>query len=175
MENTNYTDEIRNQYVTLLNKELNNEKISRQVEKSIYNYTIELSTKKNYHKKWSDPYFKKLYVSKIRSIYSNIKEDSYIKNENFKNKILSNEIDPKNIASLSVFDIYPEIWKSLLDDKSKKDKLKYEYKPEAMTDIFKCRKCGSRSCSYYELQTRSADEPMTQFINCLNCNNSWKQ
>ena len=50
-----------------------------------------------------------------------------------------------------------------------------ELKPEAMTDNYKCSKCGSRKCSYYELQTRSADEPMTQFINCLNCNNRWKQ
>ena len=39
----------------------------------------------------------------------------------------------------------------------------------------KCRKCGSRSTSYYEVQTRSADEPMTQFITCLDCNNRWKQ
>ena len=55
------------------------------------------------------------------------------------------------------------------------DKLKYELKPEAMTNVFKCRKCNSRSCSYYEVQTRSADEPMTQFITCLNCNNRWRQ
>ena len=57
----------------------------------------------------------------------------------------------------------------------KKDKLKYELKPEAMTDMFKCNRCGSRSCTYYELQTRSADEPMTQFITCLTCKNHWKQ
>ena len=44
-----------------------------------------------------------------------------------------------------------------------------------MTDAFKCKRCGSRSCSYYEVQTRSADEPMTQFVNCLECNNRWKQ
>jgi transcription elongation factor S-II len=44
-----------------------------------------------------------------------------------------------------------------------------------MTDMFKCRRCGSRSCNYYEMQTRSADEPMTQFITCLDCNNHWKQ
>ena len=61
--------------------------------------------------------------------------------------------------------------------KEKQDKLKYDMKPESMTDEFKCRKCGSRSCSYYEVQTRSADEPMTQFVNCLNpdCGNRWKQ
>ena len=33
-----------------------------------------------------------------------------------------------------------------------------------MTDQFKCRKCGSRSCSYYEVQTRSADQPMTNLL-----------
>ena len=39
-----------------------------------------------------------------------------------------------------------------------------------MTDAFKCRKCGSRPTSYYEVQTMRGDEPMTQFITCLNCN-----
>ena len=62
-----------------------------------------------------------------------------------------------------------------LKDLGKMDELKYKIKPEAMTDQFKCRKCFSRSCSYYEVQTRSADEPMTQFITCLNCKNRWKQ
>ena len=56
----------------------------------------------------------------------------------------------------------------------KKEKLRYELKPEAMTDQFKCRKCFSRSCSYYEVQTRSADEPMTIFVTCIKCNNTWK-
>ena len=55
------------------------------------------------------------------------------------------------------------------------DELKYKLKPEAMTDQFKCGKCYNRSCSYYEVQTRSADEPMTQFITCLVCKNRWKQ
>ena len=52
---------------------------------------------------------------------------------------------------------------------------KYDIKPESMTDRYKCRKCGSRKCSYYEVQTRSADEPMTQFITCLKCNTRWRQ
>ena len=81
----------------------------------------------------------------------------------------------KNIANLSVYDIFPDNWKYMLEERSKRDKLKYELKPEAMTDMFKCKKCGSRSTSYYEVQTRSADEPMTQFITCLNCNKRWKQ
>ena len=29
-------------------------------------------------------------------------------------------------------------------------------------------------CSYYQLQTRSADEPMTTFVTCINCGARWK-
>ena len=40
--------------------------------------------------------------------------------------------------------------------------------------LFTCDKCRSNSTTYYEMQTRSADEPMTAFINCLDCLNRWK-
>jgi transcription elongation factor S-II len=43
------------------------------------------------------------------------------------------------------------------------------------TDMFRCGKCGQRKCCYYQLQTRSADEPMTTFITCVPCGNRWKQ
>ena len=115
-----------------------------------------------------------MYINKIISVYSNLNEKSYIKNDYLLNEILSKNINPEDIAKL-VYNIFPENWKELLNEKSKRDELKYKLKPEAMTDQFKCRKCYSRSCSYYEVQTRSADEPMTQFITCLNCKNRWKQ
>ena len=39
---------------------------------------------------------------------------------------------------------------------------------------FTCFKCKSNKCTFYQLQTRSADEPMTTFVTCLNCGNRWK-
>jgi len=45
---------------------------------------------------------------------------------------------------------------------------------KAMTDEFKCGKCKQRKCSYYQQQTRGADEPMTVFIRCTNCGNRWR-
>lgn len=47
-------------------------------------------------------------------------------------------------------------------------------KPTAETAMFKCSKCKTRKCSYYQLQTRSCDEPMTTFVTCVNCGNRWK-
>ena len=158
-----------------LNKLLQNEPVSRKVERSIFNYAIQESTQRKIRKHWDNPFFKKLYLAKVRSVYSNLKSDSYIGNKDFMERVLSNDIDSREIATLSAYDVFPENWKDLFDSKTKQDKLRYELKPEAMTDVFKCHRCGSRSCSYYEVQTRSADEPMTQFINCLDCGNRWKQ
>ena len=36
----------------------------------------------------------------------------------------------------------------------------------ATTDQFQCGKCKKRQTSYYQMQTRSADEPMTTFVIC---------
>ena len=172
---SNLDDNFRNKIVLKLNQQLNNELISRSIEKAVYNYVIDLAKEKNIKRNWSNSVFSELYLLKIRSIYSNIDETSYIKNINFKKRILNGDINEQNISKLNIYDIFPENWKDFLEYKTKRDKLKLEYKPEAMTDQYKCRKCGSRSTSYYEVQTRSADEPMTQFITCLNCNCRWKQ
>lgn len=42
------------------------------------------------------------------------------------------------------------------------------------TDAFRCGKCKQSKCTYYQMQTRSADEPMTTFVRCVNCGNRWK-
>ena len=173
--NSNIHDVFRNKIVEKLDKILRNKTNSRIIEKSIYNYIIKFSKKTNIQRSWDNDAFKNLYLTKCRSIYANLDSTSYIKNNNFLKNINNGKIDISNIANISIYDIFPENWKEILELKSKKDKLKYELKPEAMTDVFKCRKCGSRSTSYYEVQTRSADEPMTQFITCLDCNNRWKQ
>ena len=165
----------RNKMVEKFNVLLNDKTLSKNIEKSIYNYVIDTAKERNIMRKWNNIIFLNLYINKIISVYSNLDGNSYIQNNYLLNEILKNNIDSGKIANLSVYNIFPDNWKALLNEKSKRDELKYKLKPEAMTDQFKCRKCYSRSCSYYEVQTRSADEPMTQFITCLNCKNRWKQ
>ena len=166
----------RKEMIEIYYKIIKNKKITYLIEESVFNYTIDLATKKNIKRQWNNSIFLNLYLSKNRSLYSNINKNCYINNDTFLSRIKKmKHSELKNIANLSVYDIFPDNWKYMLEERSKRDKLKYELKPEAMTDMFKCSKCGSRSTSYYEVQTRSADEPMTQFITCLNCNKRWKQ
>ena len=173
MDFNNTSDQIRNFCVEKFNSEINNIYQSKLLERDIYNHTIEIAKQKNYKRNWDNKIFKNLYLNKIISIYTNIKKDSYVNNTTLLNKIKQNKI--KNICKLNVTALHPDAWKELLNKKSKIDKIKYSIKPEAMTSLFKCRKCGSKSTSYYEVQTRSADEPMTQFVTCLQCNARWKQ
>ena len=108
------------------------------------------------------------------SIYSNLKSDSYIGNNELLDKLENDEIKGYDIAFLSPSDLFPSRWKELLDKKLKIDKCKYERRTEIATDIYRCGKCKERKCTYYQLQTRSADEPMTTFVTCINCGNRWK-
>lgn len=45
---------------------------------------------------------------------------------------------------------------------------------ENQDGMFKCRRCNSLKTTYYSLQTRSSDEPMTCFVTCTECKNRWK-
>lgn len=40
--------------------------------------------------------------------------------------------------------------------------------------LFKCGKCKSKKTDFYQLQTRSADEPMTTYVTCKECGHRWK-
>ena len=71
-------------------------------------------------------------------------------------------------------EICPEKWNKLIDAKIKRDINMTSVNMAAATDEFKCYKCKKKKCTYYQLQTRSADEPITTFITCLVCGNRWK-
>ena len=91
-----------------------------------------------------------------------------------KSQIETGEITPQEIAFLTHQELNPGRWKELIERKMKRDESKFNTNIQASTDMFTCKKCKSKKCTYYELQTRSADEPATIFITCLDCGKHWK-
>ena len=104
----------------------------------------------------------------------NLSPDGYVKNTSLLDRLKNKEISAKDIPFMSHQEIHPELWNPVVDAKIKRDKSKCEVNLEAATDEFKCFKCKKSKCTYYQLQTRSADEPMTTFVTCINCGNRWK-
>ena len=164
----NFRAKIREKLCTFFHESDTAEKHASNLEKGVHNWAIKESTNKKVVKKWDNPFFFQIYLDHLRSIYNNLKNEKLIEMVN------NGEIKSHELAFMTHQEICPEKWEELIKAKSIRDKNKFEQNLEAMTDTFKCRKCYSRKCSYYQMQTRSADEPMSIYINCLCCGNRWK-
>lgn len=138
------------------------------LEKGIFNYAIKEANNKKIVKKWENKAFAQIYVDKLRTIYMNLKNPELLQN------IRNGEIVPQSIAFMTHQELNPSLWKILIDQKIKRDASKFTTNIQASTDMFTCKKCKSKKCTYYELQTRSADEPATIFVTCLDCGKHWK-
>lgn len=159
-----FRSNIRNKLCNILNNKKNGENL----EIGIYNYSVKMADERDIAKKWANVYFVQIYIDKLRSIFSNLK------NEEVKNLLINKEIKPHELAFMTHQEMMPTIWDDLLELKKIRDENKYQPKLEASTDDFTCWKCRSKKCTYYQLQTRSADEPMTTFVTCLDCGSRWK-
>ena len=166
---------IREKCINKIDDIFNDLKISQELEKSIYNSCISYSNENNIQKKWDNTVFKSLYNDKIRHLLVNIDNNSYIKNNYLKDNIDNGTIKVGNVCNLEPFETFPDIWKKIRDKIELQEKIAEETKHMATTDMFRCGKCKKNKTVYYKLQTRSADEPETTFITCVNCNNTWKQ
>ena len=137
------------------------------IEKSIYNASLKEAERNKVLKKWDNTRFVRIYIDRFRSVLNNLTNEVV-------SKINDGVIESKNVGFLTHQELNPDKWHTLLEQKSKRDKSKFEVNVEAATDTFTCRKCKSNKCTYYQMQTRSADEPMTTFVSCIECGNRWK-
>jgi len=147
--------------------------------------TLEIS--KEYHDKLNQYYT----VDQIPDILNliekyckNFCDTNYSNHTNLKSLILAQINDlcadnKDNIITYDSIDEYlyktpqercPKIW----DEIMKKNEFIEDKKNNVYTtDIYECYKCHKRRCTIEIIQTRSADEPATTFVNCVVCGNHW--
>ncbi len=146
----------------------------KDLEKGIYNWCIDYATQRGIIKNWDNGVFVQLYMDKFMSVMANLDKSSYVKNQDLLPRLMNNEFQPQHIAFMTREHVYPGVWRDIIDEKIKRDANIGENTVTAMTTQYKCGRCKKRECVYYELQTRSADEPTDLRITCLNCGNKWR-
>ena len=89
-------------------------------------------------------------------------------------KLKTKQITPEDFAQLSAIELYPSVWKAAIEKIIELEKRLYS-RSESAAIIMWCSSCKKKTkCDYYQMQTRSADEPMTTFVTCLECDRKWK-
>jgi DNA-directed RNA polymerase subunit M/transcription elongation factor TFIIS len=145
------------------------------LEGTIYNHCLQSSKKKNIVPDWTNQQFLNYYIRKIRHISVNLHPNTYIENKNLYERYRSGECSIEEIISLTETELFPERNRELAEKMFLREQRLLEGNKAAATDQFRCPRCGKRQCTFYEMQTRSADEPMTIFIQCVNCGKRWTQ
>lgn len=115
----------------------------------------------------------KSYRERYRIIYSNIISKN---NTDLKHKINNGDVTPIFLVNCDAKELAPEHLKQKMDEISKQNLFNAQGATieRSVTDRFTCGKCKEKKVSYYQLQTRSADEPLTTFCTCEACGNRWK-
>lgn len=136
---------------------------------------------------WSEfPTDKKAYADKARSLAFNLKKNSALTLQ-----LLLGQVTAEVLVKLPTEELASEDIRKKKEEEAKKllesTRLDWEQANEAKINemcgirgkslaasLFTCGRCKSTKTTSTQKQTRSADEPMTVFVLCLNCGKRWK-
>lgn len=113
------------------------------------------------------------YRQKILSLVSNLKD---ARNPTLRDRVLSGEISGETLYTMKPHEMASDDVKKDIEQIKKENLFNAQAAVEkrAITDRFTCGKCKQKKVSYFQMQTRSADEPLTTFCTCEHCGNRWK-
>jgi DNA-directed RNA polymerase subunit M/transcription elongation factor TFIIS len=151
-------------------EEFLDEKNAKNLEISTYNFIIVKAKAENVERSWDNKFFRMFYGNKARSLYYNLKNG--VLAEKIKNKIFK----LKNIPYMKSWELWPEKYEDYFQKKLAKEMIQLQSmaEDENSTGMYQCGKCKSNCTTFFSLQTRSADEPMTNYITCKKCGHRWK-
>ena len=116
-----------------------------------------------------------LYNENIKNSYISNKMDDLIYNLNDNKELLDNiknqKIKIEELVLMEPYELNYELWRK---HKQRKDMIQFKKDNMATTDLYTCKKCKEKKCVTWQLQTRSADEPMTIFVQCTICQYTFK-
>jgi hypothetical protein len=139
--------------------------LAAATERAAFNHALRRAAAAGVARSWGNPVFAEGYRGVCLGLLRNARA--------LADEFGAGRLTPEAAVFARPHELRPELWAELLAHKAARD-MAYGAKPKANTNIHQCRRCKSRECSFYELQTRSGDEPTTLFLTCLECGNRWR-
>jgi DNA-directed RNA polymerase subunit M/transcription elongation factor TFIIS len=165
----------------------------RNAEKSIYNWSVQQTRGQGDVASWENRSFKWRYKHKVIHLLEELGRAPVVEaglevvddrvNLQLKlvpqllHRIQRKELDVKGLAKCPPDLLWPggPYGRSMLKLRTQDMEMESaKTNDEDYSGMFTCGRCKSKRTTFYLLQTRSADEPMTEFISCMGCGNKWK-
>jgi len=141
------------------------------LERSIYNNSIKTCQTLCI---WSNPMFASYYSEKATTLYLHLRGGSSISSYHavgLARKLFSGQMLPEQVGNLAAAELCPLAFapeRSIIDLRSKQEV------QQKTSSLWPCPQCKARSCTYIEVQDRSADEPASIYCTCTVCNFPYK-
>lgn len=166
----------------------------RNAEKSVYNWAVKWTREHNQIASWENRYFKQRYRARAHELFQELCHGEMVEvrvtaradgRVVLETKIVPQlvwrlkhkELEMRKLAQYPPEVLWPEGPHAKAILKHRERELAIEAakaREEDYNGLFKCGKCKSVKTTYYQMQTRSADEPMTTYVTCKNCGHRWK-
>lgn len=128
------------------------------LEKGVFNSCVKQS-KQTY---WNSTFRNTIYIPKFLHIYSNLNPSNNVRNCNLLQRLLSNQFTIDYLCQeMTAEEMFPERYIEFYQEQNEEiAKIERQKRQlEGTVGLHKCGRCKSNKTTYYQLQTRSADEP----------------
>jgi DNA-directed RNA polymerase subunit M/transcription elongation factor TFIIS len=133
------------------------------LEVHVYNYCVKYMNLKDI----PSEFIQQIYNTKLNDLIFNLNQQN---SPRLLPNVIEGDIKIEHLPYIPSNELNRELWDPII---KKREYIDFKKNNMATTDAYTCRRCGESKCTSLQLQTRSADEPMTIFARCVNCGNSF--
>lgn len=152
---------------------LEDDTLAKRLEICLWNWTVTTCARDHIALYWDNPRVRYRYTTRALGLEFNLKNP---RNPELRRRVRAKELSVKAFAHMTPQQMWPENWEAVYQKVAMRQ-LRREADVDASAapdGAYTCSKCKSKKTVYTSIQIRSADEPMTNFVRCLNCGKSWK-
>lgn len=167
-------DAARRKVAARFARTLGDETLGGHLETCLFNHTVRTCERDRVPLYWDCPRFRFRYTTRALQLDFNLRHP---RNPALGDMVRDRELSLKKFAAMSPTEMFPELWEPAFQRVAARQLRRMAGTLSALDapdGAYTCGRCKSKKTVYTGMQIRSADEPQTLFVSCLNCGKKWK-
>jgi DNA-directed RNA polymerase subunit M/transcription elongation factor TFIIS len=159
--------------------------LARNCERSVYNWAVQQTRRMNDSPSWENRIFKWRYKQKLLCLLTEMKRSvtevgvelrvaesdritvNLVPKPQLVHRLVTKKLEARNLAQYPPEVLWPDgpvATRMAKNEERDQAMMVAKLREGEITGVFKCGKCKTMKTTYYQLQTRSADEPMVSSL-----------